>query len=441
MANYIGAIDQGTTSTRFIVFDRSGRIVSVAQKEHEQIFPHPGWVEHDANEIWRRTREVIAGALEQRGLVTSDLAAIGITNQRETTVVWDRHSGAPVYNALVWQDTRTAGAVAELARNGGGDRFRTKTGLPLATYFSALKIRWILDNVSGARARAEAGDLLFGNIDTFVLWNLTGGLHLTDCTNASRTQLMNLETLDWDDQLLEAFRIPRSVLPRIVSSSQVYGEASLDCVKGVPVAGILGDQQAALVGQTCFHPGEAKNTYGTGCFLLMNTGTSPVPSQSSHRPCAVLKENHRGSSSGTAVPQRGQVRSEESSRSRPERRTFTASCPHRSACRKASWGSSAAGPDQTRRSMVCSRLLASLGGASVETRAPSQMASFTPARAAAVKTSRYVPFRARTTGASSSMGPRPDLASASSCSVERGAMAVSSFGQCGVPSFANRSRR
>ena len=279
MANYIGAIDQGTTSTRFIVFDRSGRIVSVAQKEHEQIYPQPGWVEHDANEIWRRCREVIAQALEQRALVPSDLAAIGITNQRETTVVWDRRSGAPVYNALVWQDTRTADAVAELARHGGPDRFRAKTGLPLATYFSALKIRWILDNVPGARARAESGDLLFGNIDTFVLWNLTGGLHRTDCTNASRTQLMNLETLDWDDELLDAFRIPRAILPRIVSSSEVYGEAALDCVKGVPVAGILGDQQAALVGQTCFHPGEAKNTYGTGCFLLMNTGAKPVPSQ------------------------------------------------------------------------------------------------------------------------------------------------------------------
>jgi len=279
MGNYVGAIDQGTTSTRFIVFDQTGRIVSVAQKEHEQIFPQPGWVEHDANEIWRRTREVMAAALEARGLTASDLAAIGITNQRETAVLWDRQTGAPIHNALVWQDTRTADAVAELARHGGGDRFRAKTGLPLATYFSALKIRWILDNVPGARSRAEAGDLAFGNIDTFLLWNLTGGLHLTDVTNASRTQLMNLATLDWDDELLEAFRIPRAILPRIVSSSQVYGEATLDSVKGVPVAGILGDQQGALVGQTCFHAGEAKNTYGTGCFLLMNTGTSPVPSQ------------------------------------------------------------------------------------------------------------------------------------------------------------------
>ncbi|MEO8594131.1 MAG: glycerol kinase GlpK [Candidatus Solibacter sp.] len=279
MGNYVGAIDQGTTSTRFIVFDQTGRIVSVAQKEHEQIFSQPGWVEHDANEIWRRTCEVMTSALETRGLTGRDLAAIGITNQRETAVVWDRHTGIPVYNAVVWQDTRTADAVAELTRHGGSDRFRAKTGLPLATYFSALKIRWILDNVPGARARAESGDLIFGNIDTFLLWNLTGGLHLTDVTNASRTQLMNLATLDWDNELLEAFRIPRAILPRIVSSSQVYGEATLECVKGVPVAGILGDQQAALVGQTCFHPGEAKNTYGTGCFLLMNTGTSPVPSQ------------------------------------------------------------------------------------------------------------------------------------------------------------------
>ena len=279
MANYIGAIDQGTTSTRFIVFDRSGRIVSVAQKEHEQIYPQAGWVEHDANEIWRRTREVIALAMEQRALAPADLAAIGITNQRETTVVWDRQSGAPVYNALVWQDTRTAEAVAELAAEGGSNRFRAKTGLPLATYFSALKIRWILDNVPGIRARAAAGDVLFGNIDTFLMWNLTGGLHVTDCTNASRTQLMDLATLDWDDELLEAFRIPRAMLPRIVSSSEDYGAATLECIAGVPLAGILGDQQAALVGQTCFHPGEAKNTYGTGCFLLMNTGTAPVPSQ------------------------------------------------------------------------------------------------------------------------------------------------------------------
>ena len=283
MSNYIGAIDQGTTSTRFIVFDRSGRIVSVAQKEHEQIFPQPGWVEHDAAEIWRRTQEVIADALKQRGLSGSDLAAIGITNQRETTVVWDRKTGHQVYNALVWQDTRVDRYVSELARDGGPDRFRAKTGLPLATYFSGLKISWILDNVAGVRERAESGDILFGNIDSFLVWNLTGGtrggLHVTDCTNASRTQLMNLETLDWDDELLNAIGVPRPMLPKIVSSSEVYGVAAIDSLKGVPVAGILGDQQAALVGQTCFKSGEAKNTYGTGCFLLMNTGDKPVASK------------------------------------------------------------------------------------------------------------------------------------------------------------------
>jgi glycerol kinase len=279
VSNYIGALDQGTTSTRFIVFDHSGRIVSVAQKEHEQIFPEPGWVEHDASEIWRRTREVIATALEQRALQPSDLAGIGITNQRETVVVWDRRTGLPVHNALVWQDTRVAPAVAEMAASGGQDRFRAKTGLPLATYFSALKAQWILDHVPGARARAEAGDLLFGNIDTFMVWNLSGGLHVTDCTNASRTMLMNLATLDWDDELLAAFRIPRAMLPRIASSSEVYGRAAIPELLGVPIAGILGDQQAALVGQTCFKAGEAKNTYGTGCFLLMNTGEHCTPSR------------------------------------------------------------------------------------------------------------------------------------------------------------------
>jgi glycerol kinase len=283
MSNYIGAIDQGTTSTRFIVFDRSGRIVSVAQKEHEQIFPQAGWVEHDAAEIWRRTHEVIAEALNQRGLKARDLAAIGITNQRETTVVWNRKTGQPVYNAVVWQDTRVDGYVSELAHDGGLDQFRAKTGLPLATYFSGLKIRWILDNVAGVRERAAAGDVLFGNVDSFLVWNLTGGprggLHITDCTNASRTQLMNLETLDWDPELLDIFGVPVQMLPKILPSSQVYGTATLESLQGVPVAGILGDQQAALVGQTCFRPGEAKNTYGTGCFLLMNTGDKPVHSK------------------------------------------------------------------------------------------------------------------------------------------------------------------
>jgi glycerol kinase len=283
MATYIGAIDQGTTSSRFIVFDKTGRIVSVAQKEHEQIFPKPGWVEHDPAEIWRRVEEVVTEAMESKGLKPSDLAAIGITNQRETTVVWNKKTGKAVYNAIVWQDTRVGETVAEFAAKGGQDRYRAKTGLPLATYFSGLKIRWVLENVPGARAAAEAGDLAFGNIDTFVTWNMTGGVnggkHVTDVTNASRTQLMNLATLNWDDQILADFGIPKSMLPKICSSSEVYGEAVLAAVKGVPVAGILGDQQAALFGQACFKPGEAKNTYGTGCFMLMNVGEKPVPSK------------------------------------------------------------------------------------------------------------------------------------------------------------------
>jgi glycerol kinase len=282
MSTYIGAIDQGTTSTRFIVFDKTGRIVSVAQKEHEQIFPKPGWVEHDPAEIWRRTEEVVTEAMEAKGLKPSDLAAIGITNQRETTVVWNKKTGKAVYNALVWQDTRVGETVAEFAAKGGQDRYRAKTGLPLATYFSGLKIRWVLENVPGARAAAEAGDVVFGNIDTFVTWNLTGGVnggvHVTDVTNASRTQLMNLATLDWDDAILADFGIPKKMLPKICSSAEVYGKAVLPAVAGVPVAGILGDQQAALFGQACFKPGEAKNTYGTGCFMLMNVGEKPVPS-------------------------------------------------------------------------------------------------------------------------------------------------------------------
>jgi glycerol kinase len=283
MPEYIGAIDQGTTSTRFIVFDRAGAIVASAQKEHQQIYPRPGWVEHDPDEIWRRTEEVVAAAMERRSLEPRDLAAIGITNQRETTVLWHRTTGRPLYNALVWQDTRVADYIPELARAGGPDRFRAKTGLPLSTYFSSLKIRWVLDHVAGARQQAEAGDVLFGNIDTFLVWHLTGGpqggLHVTDCTNASRTQLMNLRTLDWDPELLAAFDIPRQILPKIRSSSEPYGVATLEAVKGVPVAGILGDQQAALAGQACFHAGEAKNTYGTGCFLLMNTGREIVQSK------------------------------------------------------------------------------------------------------------------------------------------------------------------
>ena len=282
MKNYIGAIDQGTTSTRFMVFDQSARIVAVAQKEHEQIFPKPGWVEHDPLEILRRTEEVIADALEHRGLRAADLAAIGITNQRETTVLWERKTGNPVANAIVWQDTRVGEDVALFASQGGQDRFRPQTGLPLSTYFSSLKLRWLLENISSTREKAAAGELLFGNIDTFLLWNLTGGprggVHVTDVTNASRTQLLNLVTLDWDEKLLAAFNIPRSVLPKVRSSSEVYGEATLSSIAGVPITGILGDQQAALVGQACFGPGEVKNTYGTGCFLLMNTGERPVPS-------------------------------------------------------------------------------------------------------------------------------------------------------------------
>ena len=280
--SYVGAIDQGTTSTRFMVFDKSGRIVAVAQKEHEQIFPRPGWVEHDALEILRRTHEVIVEALEKRGLEASDLAAIGITNQRETTVVWERKTGQPIANAIVWQDTRVAEDVGRFAKEGGQDRFRAQTGLPLSTYFSGLKLRWILSHVPRARERAAAGELLFGNIDTFLVWNLTGGadggVHVTDVTNASRTQLFNLGTLDWDMDLLRAFDIPRGMLPQVRSSSEIYGAATLPTISGVPIAGILGDQQAALVGQTCFRPGEVKNTYGTGCFLLMNTGERRVPS-------------------------------------------------------------------------------------------------------------------------------------------------------------------
>jgi len=277
MRGYVGAIDQGTTSTRFIVFDRAGTTVAQAQKEHAQIFPRPGWVEHDPHEIWLNTRHVIAEALAKAGLAPADLVAVGITNQRETTVLWDRATGVPLHNALVWQDTRVDGLVAEFARDGGQDRFRPQTGLPLASYFSGLKLRWLLDNVPGARARAEAGELAFGTIDSWLAWHLVGE-HVTDVTNASRTQLMNLATLDWDEVLLAAFGIPRAVLPRIVASSGVIATGE-DALPGVPLAGMLGDQHAALVGQACFRPGEAKNTYGTGCFLLMHTGEVPVPSK------------------------------------------------------------------------------------------------------------------------------------------------------------------
>ena len=283
MARYVGAIDQGTTSTRFIVFDRKGDIVSVGQKEHRQIYPQPGWVEHDPLEIIGNTEAVIAEALSRANLRAADLAAVGITNQRETTVLWDKATGRPLCNALVWMDARTAQLVAGYIHDGGQDRFRGRTGLPLTTYFSGLKLRWILDNVAGARQKAESGEALFGTIDTWLTWNLTGGpsggAHIADVTNASRTQLMNIETCDWDDGMLSEFRIPRACLPRIVPSSAVYGEVATGALRGVRVGGILGDQQAALVGQTCFGPGEAKNTYGTGSFLLMNTGTDPVQSK------------------------------------------------------------------------------------------------------------------------------------------------------------------
>lgn len=287
MAKYSVAIDQGTTSTRFMIFDHAGAVQGIAQKEHEQIFPKPGWVEHNPMEIWSRTQEVINEAINPIGkpaINPRDIAALGITNQRETTVVWEKATGQPVYNAIVWQDTRTDTIINELAREGGQDRFRDKVGLPLATYFSGPKIKWILDHVQGARLQAERGELLFGNIDTWVIWNLTGGphggVHVTDVTNASRTMLMNLETLDWDEEILKIMGIPRAMLPHICSSSDVYGRVAYGPLAGLPVAGDLGDQQAALFGQACYSPGEAKNTYGTGCFMLINTGTRPVPSRS-----------------------------------------------------------------------------------------------------------------------------------------------------------------
>jgi len=288
MTKYVAAVDQGTTSTRFMIFDHAGLVVSIHQLEHEQIYPQPGWVEHNPIEIWERTQQVIRGALEKGGIDPQQIAAIGITNQRETTIVWDKHTGKPYYNAIVWQDTRTKDICEDLARDGGQDRFRSKTGLPLATYFSGPKIKWILDNVSGVRAAAEKGDAIFGNIDTWEIWWLTGGpnggAHVTDVSNASRTMLMNLETLDWDQEILDILGIPRQMLPEIRPSSdaKLYGHTLKDGALGaaIPVCGDLGDQQAALVGQTSFNPGEAKNTYGTGCFMLLNTGTTPVPSKS-----------------------------------------------------------------------------------------------------------------------------------------------------------------
>src|ERR671925_148876 len=259
MAQYAAAIDQGTTSTRFMVFDHGGQVVAVDQKEHEQIYPKPGWVEHDALEIWQRTQEVVRAGLDK--VKATDISAVGVTNQRETTVVWERSTGRPVHNAIVWQDTRTDQICNELSADGGQDRFRAKTGLPIATYFSGPKIKWILDNVDGVREKAE------------------GGVHVTDVTNASRTMMMNLETLDWDEEILGLLGVPRAMLPEIRASSETYGEAK-NGLAGIPVAGDLGDQQAALFGQTCFSVGEAKNTYGTGNFLLLNTGTDAVPSKS-----------------------------------------------------------------------------------------------------------------------------------------------------------------
>jgi glycerol kinase len=282
---YVAAVDQGTTSTRAMIFDHSGRVVASDQREHEQIFPRAGWVEHNAEEIWANTRAVTAGALAKADLTARDIAAVGITNQRETTLVWDRKTGKPIYNAIVWQDTRTDKIVDELAARGGGqERYRATTGLPLATYFSGPKITWILDNVDGARARAEAGDLLFGNMDTWVLWNITGGtnggLHITDPTNASRTLLMDLDTLTWDPDIAADLGIPLSMLPEIRSSSEQYATVrERGVLAGVPIAGILGDQQAATFGQACLSAGEAKNTYGTGNFVLLNTGTDKVMSR------------------------------------------------------------------------------------------------------------------------------------------------------------------
>ncbi|MDI9940832.1 MULTISPECIES: glycerol kinase GlpK [Rhodococcus] len=277
---YIAAIDQGTTSSRCMIFDHDGAVVSVAQKEHEQFFPRAGWVEHDPTQLWINTREVVASALAKADLTKRDIAAIGITNQRETTVVWDRDTGEPVYNAIVWQDTRTDELCTQLGGDEGPGRYRKCTGLPLSTYFSGPKVRWILDNVDGAREKADAGELCFGTIDSWILWHITEGTHVTDVTNASRTLLMNLETLDWDPEICADFGIPMSMLPEIRSSSEVYGVGRPHgTLPGVPVAGILGDQQAATFGQACLSEGEAKNTYGTGNFLLLNTGTTPVHSK------------------------------------------------------------------------------------------------------------------------------------------------------------------
>ena len=285
---YAAAVDQGTTGTRFMAFDHGGQVAGAHYLEHEQIYPQAGWVEHDPMEIWARTQDVIKAVLEKGDVSADEIASIGVTNQRETTIVWNPKTGEPYYNAIVWQCTRTKDICDELAEDGGQDRFRAKVGLPLATYFSGPKIKWILDNVDGVRQAAEKGEAIFGNIDTWEIWWLTGGpkggAHVTDVSNASRTMLMNLETLDWDQEILDILGIPRQMLPEIRPSSdpEIYGYTPKDGPLGaeIPVCGDLGDQQGAFVGQTCFSPGEAKNTYGTGCFMLLNTGTKPVPSKS-----------------------------------------------------------------------------------------------------------------------------------------------------------------
>jgi glycerol kinase len=283
LAEFIAAIDQGTTSTRFIIFTRKGEIKTSSQKEHRQIFPRAGWVEHDAAEIWKKTCEVISEGLQKANLRPSDLSAVGITNQRETVVFWDKTTGQPVTNAIVWQDTRSHEICDRLALQGGQDRFRAATGLPLATYFSGPKIKWAIENDPAVKMCLDRGSLLVGTVDSWLIWNLTGGprggRHITDVTNASRTQLMNILTLKWDDAILSDLGLPAAILPNIVPSSQEYGRA-VDPLAGLPICSAVGDQQAALIGQTCFSPGEAKNTYGTGCFLLMNTGEKPVPSPS-----------------------------------------------------------------------------------------------------------------------------------------------------------------
>jgi glycerol kinase len=288
MTEYAAAVDQGTTGTRFMIFNPKGQMITSYYEEHTQIYPQPGWVEHDASEIWAKTQAVIAGALQKGNVSAAQIAAIGITNQRETTLVWDPRTGEPLLNAVVWQDTRTREMCQQLIADGLKPFFRKKTGLPIATYFSGPKLRWLLDNVPGLQEKAEAGEAVFGNMDTWVIWNLTGGsnggAHITDVTNASRTMLMNLHTLDWDDELLEILSIPRQMLPQIRPSSDadIYGTTMASGPVGgaVPVCGDLGDQQAALFGQTCYTPGEAKNTYGTGCFMLLNTGKDIVPSES-----------------------------------------------------------------------------------------------------------------------------------------------------------------